>query len=73
MHTSNSVCDEYGILYLAQDLIQSEAEPEETEDLQIRKVPFEEAYQMVMKGEITDSLSMIAILKTKILLDKGLV
>ena len=73
MHTSNSVCDEYGILYLAQDLIQSEAEPEETEDLQIRKVPFEAAYQMVMKGEITDSLSMIAILKTKILLDKGLV
>jgi 8-oxo-dGTP pyrophosphatase MutT (NUDIX family) len=73
IHTSNSVCDEYGILYLARELEQAEAEPEETEDLQIRKLPFEQAYQMVMNGEITDSLSMVAILKTKLLLDKGLV
>jgi len=73
IHTSNSVCDEYGILYLARELEQTDAEPEETEDLQIRKLPFEEAYQMVMNGEITDSLSMVAILKTKLLLDKGLV
>jgi ADP-ribose pyrophosphatase len=73
IHTSNSVCDEYGILYLAQDLQQSDAEPEESEDLQIKKLPFEEAYQMVMDGRITDSLSMVAILKTKILIDKGLV
>ncbi|MDI1356287.1 MAG: NUDIX hydrolase [bacterium] len=73
MHTSNSVCDEYGVLYLAQDLEETEAEPEESEDLQIRKLPFEEAYHMVMDGRITDSLSMIAILKTKLLIDKGLV
>src|SRR4051812_37589428 len=71
IHTSNSVCDEYGLLYLAQDLTQEEAEPEETEDLQLKKVPFEEAYQMVMDGRITDSLSMAAILKTRILIDKG--
>jgi ADP-ribose pyrophosphatase len=71
MHTSNSVCDEYGLLYLAQDLTQESAEPEETEDLQLKKVPFEEAYQMVMDGRITDSLSMVAILKTRILIDKG--
>jgi ADP-ribose pyrophosphatase len=73
IHTSNSVSDEYGILYLAQDLEQSEAEPEESEDLQLKKVPFDEAYQMVMDGRITDSLSMVAILKTRILIDKGLV
>src|SRR5690606_388563 len=63
IHTSNSGCDEYGILYLAQDLQQSDAEPEESEDLQIKKLPFAEAYQMVMDGRITDSLSMVAILK----------
>jgi ADP-ribose pyrophosphatase len=71
MHTSNSATDEYAILYIAQNLRQEEAEPEESEDLQIKQLPFEEAYQMVMRGEITDSLSMVAILKTKVLLETG--
>jgi len=73
IHTSNSVCNESGILYLAQELELTEAEPEENEDLQVKKLPFEEAYQMVMDGKITDSLSMAAILKTKLMLDKGLI
>lgn len=71
IHTSNSVCNEYGILYLAQDLEETEAHPDENEDLQIKKLPFMEAYQMVMNGQITDSLSQVAILKTKLLLDAG--
>jgi 8-oxo-dGTP pyrophosphatase MutT (NUDIX family) len=73
MHTSNSVTDEYCYIYLAQDLEQDTAEPEETEDLQIKKVPFSEAFEMVMNGEITDSLSVAGILKAKILMDKGLI
>ncbi|MBA3664108.1 MAG: NUDIX hydrolase [Bacteroidetes bacterium] len=73
IHTSNSVTDEYGIIYLAQSLSFSEAEPEESEDLTVRKVTFNTAYEMVMNGEISDSLSMVAILKTKILIDKGLI
>jgi ADP-ribose pyrophosphatase len=71
MHTSNSVSDELAIIYVAKNLELTEAEPEESEDLQIRKLPFEEAFQMVMRGEITDSLSMVAILKVKLLIDKG--
>jgi len=71
MHTSNSATDEYAILYIARDLRQEEAEPEESEDLQVKQLPFEEAYHMVMRGEITDSLSMVAILKTKLLIEKG--
>jgi 8-oxo-dGTP pyrophosphatase MutT (NUDIX family) len=71
IHTSNSVCDEYGILYLATGLKQVESDPEESEDLQVKKLPFAEAYRMVMDGEITDSLSQVAILKTKILIDEG--
>lgn len=71
MHLSNSVSDELAIIYLAQDLTQGEAEPEETEDLQIIKVPFAKAYQMVMDGEITDSISVAAILKVQLLLAKG--
>jgi 8-oxo-dGTP pyrophosphatase MutT (NUDIX family) len=71
LHTSNSVCDEYGYLYLATDIEEHNAEPEDSEDLQIKKIPFTDAYKMVMEGKITDSLSVIAILKTKIFIDEG--
>lgn len=71
MHTSNSVTDEYGVAYVAQDLEEGEAQPEETEQLQIRRLPFSEAVDMVMQGEITDALSMIAILKVNEWLRRG--
>lgn len=66
LHLSNSVSDEYGIIYLATGLSQHEADPEETEQLAVKRVPFETAYEMVEKGEITDSLTMVAILKMKV-------
>lgn len=72
LHTSNSVTDEYGVAYIAQDLSFGDAEPEETEDLSIRRLPFSEVVEMVMKGDITDSLSMVAILKTNEWLRRGL-
>lgn len=67
IHLSNSVSDELGIIYLARELSFGESCPEETEELIIRKLPFETAYKMVLNGEITDSLSVAAILKVKIL------
>lgn len=70
MHLSNSVSDELSIIYLAQDLQQFDAQPEETEQLQIKKIPFNEAYQMVIDGKITDSITVAAILRVK-LLDLG--
>ena len=71
MHLSNSVGNEHAIIYLARDLIQGTAEPEETEDLQVRKVPFEEVYNMVLSGQITDSITVAAVLKVQILLNSG--
>ena len=71
LHLSNSVSNELAIVYIARDLTMGEAEPEETEQLTIRKLAFEEAYQMVMRGEITDSISVAAILKTQILILQG--
>lgn len=71
MHLSNSVSDELAIIYLARDLKQFEAEPEETEQLIIKKVPFDEVYQMVCRGEITDSMTVAAVLKVKLLLLEG--
>lgn len=68
MHLSNSVSNELAIIYLARGLSEGISEPEETEELIVRKLPFEEAYQMVIDGTITDSMSVAAILKTKIIL-----
>lgn len=60
-HLSNSVTDEEAFLYLATDLTQGKAQPEGTEKLQIKRVPFAQALQMVLDGEITDGLSIIGI------------
>ncbi len=61
IHLSNSVSDEFGIIYLATGLRQEEAEPEDTEQLHIQKVSLEEAYRMVLNHQITDSLSVAGI------------
>ena len=50
-------------MFLAEGLTQGETEFEETEVLQIKTLPFREALEMVMSGEITDSLSIAGILK----------
>ena len=63
IHTSNSVTDEYGYVFLAEDLTQGEMDWDETEELQIKKLPFEEVLEMVMDNRITDSLSIMGILK----------
>lgn len=67
-HLSNSVSDEGGHIFLAQGLEQFEAEPEDTEELVVKKLPFEEAYQMVCNSQITDSMAVAAILRVKLLM-----
>lgn len=67
MHLSNSVSDELAIIYLATDLQEGEAEPEETEKLLSKKVSLEEAWQMVENGMITDSMTVAAITKIKLM------
>ncbi|WP_374165888.1 NUDIX domain-containing protein [Arcticibacter sp. MXS-1] len=71
IHLSNSVSDEFGYIFLAQGLEQGTSQPEETEDLQVKKLPFEEAYKMVLDGKITDSVSIAAILRVKLMLLEG--
>jgi 8-oxo-dGTP pyrophosphatase MutT (NUDIX family) len=63
LHTSNSVTDEEGFLYLATGLKSGESSPEETEELALRKVPLREAVQWVMDGTLTDSLTVAGLLK----------
>ena len=72
-HLSNSVSDEEGFIFLAEELKQGKANLEETEaDLKVWKLPFKEALQMVMDGKITDSLSVMGILKVARLVDSQL-
>lgn len=66
MTLSNSATDERAIIYVARDLSFTEAEPEDTEELGLKKIHFDELFQMVMDGKITDSMSVAAILKLKL-------
>ncbi len=58
IHTSNSVTDEEGFIFLAQELTPGETEFDETEDLRVRKLPLAEALQLVLSQEITDAISI---------------
>jgi 8-oxo-dGTP pyrophosphatase MutT (NUDIX family) len=72
MHLSNSATDELAITFLATGLQFEEAEPEESEVLQIKKLHLGEAFDWVMQGKITDAISVAAIQKAQWLLEKGL-
>jgi len=72
LHLSNSVSDELSIIYLARNLTQHEAEPEDTEQLIIKKIPFAQMYKMVCNGQITDAMTVAAVLKVQLLLSENL-
>lgn len=63
VHTSNSITDEGGIVYVARGLVEGEPRFGETEDLEIRKLPLADALAMVHAGEITDAISVAGLLK----------
>jgi 8-oxo-dGTP pyrophosphatase MutT (NUDIX family) len=69
-HLSNSVTDEYGVAYLASGLHQKEAEPEDTEELQLRRIPLKEAIAMTMDGSIKDALSILALQRVALMRQK---
>ena len=65
-HLSNSVSDERAVWFAATGLTQGAQRPEGTEQLNVRRVPFAEVLSMVLTGEITDALSLLAILNYRI-------
>lgn len=71
MHLSNSVTDEKAIVYLATDLVEGEAQPEDSEKIDHLVMDFEEAYNKVVSGEITDAITVAAILRVKLLKMEG--
>ncbi len=63
LHTSNSITDEEGFAWVATELTIGEPDTEETEDLEVRRLPFDDAVQLVHDGEITDAISAAALLR----------
>ena len=63
LHTSNSITDELGIVYVARELTEGLPEFGETEDLAIETIPFTEALERVLRGKITDAVSVASILR----------
>lgn len=60
-HTSKSVMDETAHLYLGEDLVELALPPDDTEFLAVRPFSFAETLRMVLSGEITDSMTIIAV------------
>lgn len=71
MDLSNSASDEHAILYVAQDLSFFDPEPDHNEELALRKLPFQALYDMVVRGEVRDSLTVAAVLRVKLMLLDG--
>lgn len=63
LYLSNSVSDEVGFIYTAKKLSFTASIPEETEQLQIKKMPLTEVIQMAKQGKITDSMSLVGLFK----------
>ena len=61
-HLSNSVCDEIAHIFRATELTHGQSMPEGSEELHARRVSWDEAWGMLRRGEITDSMSVIALL-----------
>lgn len=70
-HLSNSASDEFAIIYIAQDLTFGKSNPEEDEELELKKVHLSEFFKMIDSKEITDSLSVMAGLKAELMYLRG--
>lgn len=68
-YMSNSATDEYAYIYLARELTIGQPDPEEDEALDLRRIPFEELYRMVLDGRVHDSLTVMAVLRARCYLD----
>jgi len=67
MHLSNSVSDEKALVFLARDLSAGVQALESSEDITLRRLPLADAVAMVLSGEITDAISVAALLRAALM------
>lgn len=63
LHLSNSVTDEKAVVYVAEGLSAGRMHLEDSEDIEVMKLPLQEAITMALDGRITDAISVAALLK----------
>lgn len=71
VQVSNSLTDEVGIGFLATGLSETGAQPDETEDLAVARVPFAEALEAATAGFIKDGLTLAMLLRLHHMAAKG--
>ncbi len=71
INPSNSVSDEWGLVYLATGLTPGMASPEDTEQLQVKKMKLEEVYERIERREIRDSMTISATYKLMLMKAQG--
>ncbi|MDX5325007.1 MAG: NUDIX hydrolase [Bacteroidota bacterium] len=71
MDLSNSVSDEVAYIFIARGLSEVERMPDETEDLEVRRIHLNDVFDMVDRGEITDAMSVAGLLKLRWMRDQG--
>ena len=68
LYPTPGYCDEVIHLFLAQGLSFEDADPDEDEFVEVERVPLKEAVERVLRGEIPDAKTQVAVLKTYFLL-----
>jgi 8-oxo-dGTP pyrophosphatase MutT (NUDIX family) len=70
LELSNACSDEIGHLFLARDLVPGPQDPDGDEKLEVKAVPFGEAWRMAMEGTLAESLTVAALARAKYFLDR---
>jgi 8-oxo-dGTP pyrophosphatase MutT (NUDIX family) len=71
MDLSNSVTDEQAFSFFAWNLEQHDARPEDTEEIEVRRMPFSAAVEMAYSGEIIDAFSLTMLFKAEVMRRRG--
>jgi len=64
-YSSPGFCDEYIHIYFATDLVKNKARAQADEAIEVVKVPFSKALEMVLSGEICDAKTIIGLLSSR--------
>ncbi len=71
LYPTPGYCGEIIWIYAATKLSFGDMQPDEDEFLDVEKVPFKKALQMVLSNEIKDAKTQVAILKLNVLIQNG--
>lgn len=64
LNMSNSVSDEIAMVWLARGLTEGGSELESSEgDLKVKRIPFAEAVEMAIDGRLSDSITVVGLLR----------